>query len=205
MAAFSDDILLALGDAAPTGLGRVADRRWVGEAVGGIRRMLEFTALKGDQYSARWGFSVDFVPQLKGERLAWKRTPATAAFDLAIDPVDVEAHVPTWCSFNRDVRIGRVRKVARAVRAQASLDFDRVDTLQDLLKLFEQRETMRFVRFGPENYVQTDLARGLLQLATGDSQGAADRIRAFCDRFGVDPETPILAKAKQEALRRRDG
>ena len=60
---------------------------------------------------------------------------------------------------------------------------------------------MRFRRFGPENYVQTDLAWGLVQVATGDAEGGANRISAFCEQFGVDPMASVLVKAQQEALR----
>ena len=199
--ALSEEILHALQDAAPAELRRVGDRRWIGETAGGIRRIVEFEALKGAQYSARWGFSVDFVPRLQGKRLVWKRTSATAVFDLCIDPIDVEGRVPDWCSFTSYSPLGEVRKIARAVRQHASMDFARVNTLNDLRNLFRQRATMRFRRFGPENYVQTDLAWGLVQVATGDAEGGANRISAFCEQFGVDPMASVLVKAQQEALR----
>ncbi len=200
MGALSEEVLSALQEAAPADLQRVADRRWIGETAKGIRKILEFEALKGAQYSARWGFSVDFVPRVQGKRLSWKRTPATATFDLCIDPIDVEGRVPDWCSFTSDASASGIKKIARAVREQASLDLLRVDTLHDLRELFQQRATMKFRRFGPENYVQTDLAWGMLQLATGEVQGGDARIAAFCEHFDVDPAATILMKAKQEAF-----
>lgn len=203
MAAFSDEIVAALHDAAPEGLQRVADRRWIGEPHGGIRRILEFQAMKGAQYSARWGFSVDCVPRLQGKRLAWKRTARTAVFDLCINPIDVEGYVPDWCSFTSDVQINRIRKIAQTVRKDASRDLARINTLYDLRELFQRRAAMKFRRFGLANYVQTDLAWGLLQLATGEVEGGNKRIAAFCERFGVDPAAAILAKAKQEAFQQR--
>lgn len=205
MVELSAEIVAHLQAAAPEGLQRVADRRWVGEPHDGIRRILEFQALKGAQYSARWGFSVDFVPNLQGVRLSWKRTAKTAMFDLCIDPIDVEGHVPNWCAFTADARNGPVKKIVRAVREQSSRDFARINTLQDLRELFQQRAAMRFRRFNLANYVQTDLAWGLVEMATGEEESGANRIAAFCDRLGVASETPILVKAQQEALRRLDG
>ncbi|MCX5512439.1 hypothetical protein [Kaistia algarum] len=92
--ALSEEVILALHDAAPAELQRVADRRWIGETSGGIRKILEFQAYRGEHYSARWGFSVDFVPRLTKGGLAWKRTSASARFDLCIDPIDVEGIIP---------------------------------------------------------------------------------------------------------------
>jgi hypothetical protein len=204
MVGLSAEIVADLQLAAPEGLQRVADRRWVGEPHDGIRRILEFQALKGAQYSARWGFSVDFVPNLQGDRLSWKRTAKTAMFDLCIDPIDVEGHVPDWCAFTSDGRNGGMKKIVRAVKEQVSRDFARINTLHDLLELYQQRAAMRFRRFGLANYVQTDLAWGLVEMATGDEEGGTNRIAAFCDRFGVPPETPILVKAKREALQHLD-
>jgi len=204
MAAFSEEVVLTLQDAAPEGLQRISDRRWVGEPHRGIRRILEFEALKGGQYSARWGFSVDCVPRLQGKRLSWKRTAKAAVFDLCIDPIDVEGHVPNWCSFTADVRANSVKKIARAVREHASRDLARINTLQDLHELFQQRADMRFRRFSLANYVQTDLAWGMLQLAIGDMEGGNNRIAAFCEQFGVDPAAAILVKAKQEVLQEHD-
>ena len=196
-----EENLRVLQEAAPAGFHRVADRRWVSEADGDIRRIVEFQALKGAQYVARWGFSVDFVPRLRGSRLAWKRTFATAEFDLCIDPLDAEGTVPHWCAFARDDSPRHVMKVARAVNDATSTDFAPIRTADDLLHLFERRSRMVFRRFGLENYVQTDLAWGLLQLAAGDVEAGSDRLTRFCERFEVDSGAAILAKAKVQAAR----
>jgi len=199
MTALPERILEALQEAAPAGLHRVADRRWVSESEGAIRKILEFQAMKGARYTARWGFSVDFVPRLRGKRLAWKRTLATADFDLCIDPVDAEGIVPAWCSFGGDDGVGRVRKIALAARDSAARDFTAIGATRDLLDLFEKRSKMSFRRFSLENYVQTDLAWGLLQVATGNLEAGSDRLSRFCERFEVDPAAAILAAAKLEA------
>ncbi|MCX5512440.1 hypothetical protein [Kaistia algarum] len=94
--------------------------------------------------------------------------------------------------------------MARAVRKLASRDLARISTLHDLRELFEQRATMKFQRFDLTNYVQTDIAWGMLQLATGDREGSESRIAAFCHEHGIDPATPILVAAKEQALQHRD-
>lgn len=201
MSAFSEQVGLALQDAAPEGLQRLTDTRWIGEPQDGIRKILEFQALKGGQYSARWGFSVDFVPRVRGAALSWKRAAKAAVFDLCIDPIDLEGQPPSWCAFTADVRADQLEKIVRAVREQASRDLARVKSPHDLLDLFQDRARLRFRRFALGDYVQTDLAWGLLQLATGDVEGGNPRIAAFCEQFGVDPAASILVEARQEALR----
>jgi len=61
----SDEILRALQEAVPAGFSRVSDWRWVSDSRNAIRRIVEFQALKGAQYSTRWGFFIDFVPRLR--------------------------------------------------------------------------------------------------------------------------------------------
>lgn len=76
-------------------------------------------------------------------------------------------------------------------------------TINDLLDLFRRRSEMTFRRFGPDNYVQTDLAWGLLQLAAGETAEGSERLSQFCERFEIDPNTAILTKARTEALQIR--
>jgi hypothetical protein len=58
---------------------------------------------------------------------------------------------------------------------------------------------MQFQRFSLENYVQTDLAWGLVLVALGQTDRGQRQLDAFCEQFAVAPETAILAKAKAEA------
>lgn len=199
MAKLSEEVLSALQEVTPPGFHRTAERRWVSEAEGAIRRIVEFEALKGARYSARWGFSVDFVPRLRGSQLAWKRTLATAEFDLCIDPADAEGSPPAWCGFASDDSPRRVSKITRSVKEAASSDFAPIRTASDLLRLFERRSRMSFRRFGLDNYVQTDLAWGLLQVATGEPEAGSERLARFCERFEVDAGAAILTKARAEA------
>ncbi|MFS8049895.1 hypothetical protein [Rhizobium sp. BR 314] len=196
----SDEILQALQDATPTGFDQVSERRWVSEPRNAIRRIIEFQALKGAYYSARWGFSVDFVPRLRSGRLSWKRSLKSADFDLTIDPIDIEGAATDWCSFPFDVKIRDARKTVDDVKRVASLDLASIDTINDLLDLFKRRSEMKFRRFGLANYIQTDIAWGLSQLAAGEVVEGSDRIARFCEQFEIDPNSAILTKARAEAL-----
>ncbi|MGZ9721378.1 hypothetical protein, partial [Rhizobium miluonense] len=59
---------------------------------------------------------------------------------------------------------------------------------------------LKFRRFGLANYIQTDIAWGLLQLAAGEAAEGSDRLARFCKAFEIDPNSPILTKARAEAL-----
>ncbi len=67
--------------------------------------------------------------------------------------------------------------------------------------MFEERSRLKFRRFGLTNYVQTDLAWGLLHLAIGETDAGAERLARFCERFGVRTDDATLSKAKVEAAR----
>jgi hypothetical protein len=81
-----DEIIGA--ELSPLDLEQIRPRRWVATAQPPIRSIFEFQALKGANYSARWGLSLDFVPLWRADGLRWKRTAKTANFDLCIDPID---------------------------------------------------------------------------------------------------------------------
>ncbi len=58
---------------------------------------------------------------------------------------------------------------------------------------------MQFRRFSLQNYAQTDLAWGLLLLATGKAEEGYRRLANFCESFEIDRSTAILQKAVAEA------
>lgn len=199
MAGLAEAVLTALDGAVPDGFTRVGDRRWVGELRGQIRTIVEFQALKGAQYSGRWGFGVDLVPLLRGSRLAWKKTVRTAAFDLTIDPIDDLGAVPHWCAIPVHMDAGSAQAVAQRVWHAAAQDFAAVTTIVDLLGLFHRRSSMTFRRFGLQHYAQTDLAWGLLRIATGELAEGDRQLGRFCARHDVRPDDPVLRKAVTEA------
>ena len=62
------------------GFVQVAPRRWVDGSTAPIRRMFEMQLLKGAAMEAKWGFSLDFVPHLVGDRIYWHRSNRAARF-----------------------------------------------------------------------------------------------------------------------------
>lgn len=178
---------------------RVDDRRWVSGPTGSIRQLFEFEHLKGNIFSARWGWSVDFVPLLSGRKLGWKRTAAKARFDLCIDPIDTAGSVPGWCSFAEGASPSRIADAASAALGAASKDWSKVPDLEGLVATFEQRSGMIFQRFSLDNYAQTDLAWGLALIALGRTADGERHLAAFCENFDIDPVTAIFGKAKAEA------
>jgi hypothetical protein len=191
----------------PLGFERIRPRFWVEGQGPPIRRLFEFQALKGASYSARWGFSLDFVPIQRSSRLQWKRTAKTASFDLCIDPIDQAGEVPDswyvsrfifplksydWSKFTRTV------KNATLV---AQPDFSRIISIGDIVAIFNERSAMKFRRFSLENYIQTHLAWGLCLMAIGEAEEGERHLEKYCDRFSVDRTDRIICEAEREAKR----
>jgi hypothetical protein len=178
----------------------VGDLSWVSDPTDHIRYLLKFQAMKGMTFSACWGVSVDFVPFFSGGgKLGWKRTVKSAAFDLCLDPVDSSGRIPGWCSFYSNDRDHHVERAAKAAVKAARLDWSKITALKHVADTFERRSKMQFRRFSLENYVQTDLAWGLVLVALGQADRGQHHLDAFCEQFAVAPDTAILAKAKADA------
>ncbi len=119
--------------------------------------------------------------------------------DLCIDPIDKKGSNSKWCSFfyNDDDR--RIGTVARASLRVAGVDLAKLNSLQGVLSAFEQRAAMQFERFSLENYVQTDLAWGLLLIALAREDEGVRRLGRYCERSGVSRDDALLAKARAAA------
>jgi hypothetical protein len=159
--------------------------------------------LKGATYSARWGFSLNFVPLLRNGRLQSKRTAKAAEFDLCIDPIDEFGSPPTWYSITRlsIPKDGELERVASMSADTAHQDFVRVASVRDLMAMFEERAQMTSRRFSLENYRQTHLAWGLGLIATGKREEGRAHIVLFCERCDMDSNDFVLRKAEEEAYR----
>jgi hypothetical protein len=188
---------------APRGFLLTHHYRWVEDVPGPIRKIFEFQLLKGATYSARWGFSLNFVPLLRNGRLRSKRTAKAAEFDLCIDPIDEFGSPPNRCSITslwipKDGELGRI---ASGAADAAHQDFARVASVRDLVSLFEERAQMISQRFSLENYRQTHHAWGLGLVAIGKREEGRAHIELFCERHEVDPNDSGLRKAEEEACR----
>ncbi|RUV07296.1 hypothetical protein EOA60_27970 [Mesorhizobium sp. M1A.F.Ca.IN.020.06.1.1] len=138
-------------------------------------------------------------------KLTWKGTAKSAAFNLCIDPIDLSGSIPGWCSFYANDRDYHVERVALAAVKAARLDWSKITALGDFAHIFEQRAKMKFKRFSLENYVQTDLAWGLILIALGRLNEGQHRLDAFCQQFAIAPGSTILANAKDEATKMAAG
>lgn len=189
--------LAALGFEAPR------PRHWVRSTKQPIREIFELQPLKGATYSACWGFGLDFVPRYGRGGFRWKRTTKSAQCDLRIDPIDETGDVPNWCSiallWGAKVYAMEIARLATSTIAAATLDFDRVSSCVELLALFEKRSQLHFRRFSLENYVQTDLAWGLLLHALGEAAAGDAHLARFCGRFNVARNHPMIARALEAA------
>lgn len=179
---------------------QITARKWVRGTKAPIREIFQVQAI-GARYSTIWGFGLDFVPLYRQESFRWKRTNKSCDFDLCIDPIDERGDVPEWCSFvhlpSEVATLSDVMTIASIVIPRAHLDFDAVDSLSDLTKLFEQRSRLRYRRFSYDNYVQVYLAWGLLLCVQGASAAGEEHLRRFCSRFNVDRKDPSIEKAIQ--------
>jgi hypothetical protein len=196
---FGDIVAGVLEGALPPGFQRVGDLSWVSDPTDHIRYLLKFQAMKGMTFSACWGMSVDFVPVWGGGKLRWKRTAKSAVCDLCIDPIDLSGRIPGWCSFYSNDRAYHVERAASAAVKAARLDWSKITALKDVADTFEARTKMTFRRFSLENYVQTDIAWGLVLISLGQPDRGHRHLDAFCKQFAIAPETAILAKAKDQA------
>jgi hypothetical protein len=191
----------------PLGFEKVRACRWVESADRPIRKLFEFRSLKGASYSARWGYSLDFVPIRSNGKLRWKRTARAAEFDLCIDPLDTDDGPHDQYRLSRVIfplkihdwnRIARV--VKRATRT-AQEDFNRVNSIENIVGIFRERSAMVFKRFSLDNYVQTHIAWGLCLVALGKLDEAENHLQSYCSHQSVDRNDPILRQAEQEAIK----
>lgn len=193
--------LIIGAELSPLGFERSRLRRWVAAVQPPIRKIVEFQALKGSVYSARWGFYLDFVPLLHSDELRWKGTAKTADFDLCIDPIDQAGVQLDWCSFPRPIwphDVGNFAKIDFAVKESmraAKLDFGRANSISDIVAMFEERATMRFQRFALEHYTQTHLAWGLSLIAIGETAEGERHIKLFCVRYLIDRNDRMIRQA----------
>lgn len=191
-----DEIIGA--ELSPRGFARISPRRWVGISRPPIRSIFEFQALKGNSYSARWGFSLDFVPLWRADSFRWKRTAKTADFDLCIDPIDQRGG-PRPIPLHDVADFTRITLAVRQATGAAKLDFDRAHSISDVVAMFQDRAAMRFRRFSLENYTQTHLAWGLSLIALGEILDGERHLALFCARFSAERNDRMMRQAVSAA------
>lgn len=186
------------------GFEHVAPRKWVRGARAPIREIVDYQAYKGATYQPEWGVSLDFVPTPVGRRLKWKRTSKAALLDLRLNRIGT---VPTDEFFaSRIVRRPRREALALfeqgAARASklALTQLESIMSLEEVVRRFEQWASMMPCGLGAENFVQTDLAWGLSQLACGKRESGERLLDIACKKLELEATDRVLLLAKAAAL-----
>ncbi|MDQ6436530.1 hypothetical protein RB623_20970 [Mesorhizobium sp. LHD-90] len=71
--------------------------------------------------------------------------------------------------------------------------------MKEVADWFNERSKMTFRRFSLDNYVQTELAWGLVLIALGKHDQGQQRLAAFCENFAIAPDAAILLQARKQA------
>jgi hypothetical protein len=161
-----------------------ARRRWV-RSYSPIRHVFEIAAMKGATLIPRWGFSLDFVPHVKGNAIAWHRTDRSSTLDLVYDPVDFDAEWESRWAIQSlhgadGVRRDAERVLPGAVRAARGW----LDGAVELASVLERAEWLRTAerpgqRFTFENFVQQPLAYAFLLSRSGYRDRAHQELDAW--------------------------
>lgn len=186
------------------GFTRARPRRWERRSREPISEIFNIQAIGGAMRSARWVFSLDFVPNFQNRRFRWKRTFSDADIDICIDPINDTSRLHPWHSFTyvwgSEAYPSEVAAVASTSVRAAFLNFDRIRSVQDVVTLFERRAARDdYRRFSPDNYVQTDLAWGLALFATGRPEQGQQHLARFHERFATNPNDPLIVKSLTSA------
>ncbi|WP_157489200.1 hypothetical protein [Lysobacter sp. Root916] len=113
--------------------------------------------MKGGAYLYIWGISLDYVPHLKGNELAWHRTNRSSMFDLRFDPVDHFKRYNDWYmrSFSEAEDFRRQASAQlRKAWPMAVQFFERSQRVEQLPELFADQMSASTFRFWFKNYVQ---------------------------------------------------
>jgi hypothetical protein len=78
---------------APAGFTFAGKRTWVRAGKPHICELVRFNLTKGAGITPIWGVALDFIPEVTGSRLKWKRHPESLYFDLEWFPADYDEEV----------------------------------------------------------------------------------------------------------------
>jgi len=146
------------------GFEAVSPRQWVRTRVSGIRDLVWITKEKGGIYSACWGFSLDFAPLVRNERVTNKANKSLFAPDIVFDPYDCHgsdfkeddwtlySELPSTFPERVNVDVWEDTILPAAERHLRS-----VRSIADLLPVFERKRCVS-VRYGWDTTVGLRLA-----------------------------------------------
>ena len=161
---------------APLGLAEVAPRTWIDGTRPPVRRLFELKLFKGATLNACWGFSLDFVPHVSGNRLQWHRSDRTARLDVIIDP----RPQPDPCYlYEADRFRDELLALLPGAVAAADRDWTRGATYDGMLGIVREIRELRTNCFAFDNYTQLPLALMFLAAKVGDSALAEREMEAY--------------------------
>ena len=184
---------------------RASNYRWVKDFDTDIKFLFAINPLKGVTYAPSWGFNVNFIPKLCNlGRLKWGRTAKTAKYDLCIDPIDETGTVPADISYVylsgvQEVTDELVKQKGQLAIDRALSDYQKVNGLDDLYRLFKEREGLTYRRFSFYMYIQHNIANPYLMFASGQHEDAEEALAKVIQEYGIDPNDKILKESLEIA------
>jgi hypothetical protein len=128
----------------PRGFAPLAARTWVRCRVQGIHDVCMFVRERGGVLWAHWGFHLDGIPVIRGDRISNPKVAAAMDLHLRFDPYDVDPDAcrhDDWAivqlSRTPSDAIGDLRKLESPMLACADETFRSVQNWTDLIPLFE--------------------------------------------------------------------
>lgn len=188
---------------ATRGFEQVDGHKWVSSDTSEIRKLFTLHSARGVQLWPMWGFSFNFAPHIgPREKIKWHRTTKTAIYDLPYDPIDYTRDVGEW-STSRFGKKGEILKKAEQVANRAVTEAEnfwrRGSTLADIVSVYEEWRTRRYVRFGFHNYVNAPLSYSFVLARLGRKSEAKEWLKVFAP--SVSPETAkLLFELLEKAL-----
>lgn len=174
-------------------------RYWVRQRLPFGFDVFQLQAIGQSALSPRWGFSLAYVPEIRGGRLRWHRTARTPVFDIVVDPLDLilpeHATFMLYKSRKRDSLHATLHEQAPRLVQQAQQTWASVDDLEALARLLRELQARKTVRFAFHNYVQQPLAYAFTLARLGRLDEARTELQK--SRYMNEPE---LAQQLNEAL-----
>lgn len=164
---------------------KVNRRRWVRSTKPDIREIFSILPMKGAWYSPAWGFSLDYVPHISGQKIRWHRTNKSALFDFRYDPLDYESPeefgFKSWridSFYGKSTAIKQAKRVSKISINAAKILWNSVQSLSDMTMVFEEQlrltQERKVNRFGFYNYVQHPMAYAFTLAKIGETDSALE-------------------------------
>jgi hypothetical protein len=176
---------------AALGFEPIAKRKWIRSTAAPFRHLLDVSALKGAAFTFRWGFSLDYVPHVGGNRVRWHRTNKSARFDVCFDPMDFAPHEPPLLSaFAARVAFARAASERLESNLPTAVQFwGDYGSLTGILAACEWLKGLPSRRFGFYNYVRHPLTLAFTLRKLGQNERAQPEFERFISIAGEREET----------------